>query len=345
MLAKEVLCLYDTLFIDLYGVIWDGAQIFEGARELLSFLMNNGKNVVILSNAAVLSKEMTQKYEKKDLIQGVHYTDFVTSGDLLQDWLQGKNFSIFPKTSDFRTYFCLGSFHSSLFEKTNLKRVSKIEEADFVYLSVPQFSDAEKALLPEALQKKLVLGHSRTSGWAWDALDIEPFKTILMQIKAMDKQVLLANPDQTAMNEGKDGKIREVVRQGSLGAFYQMLGGEVIAIGKPYVPIYRYAFQRLAKKTKSKNINLRRCAMIGDSLMTDILGSMNIKNELQVNMDGILVLSGISAKEMQKKNVNLQNVDAVQSFCENTKIVPDWIWECFSESAKIIFPKDSKETH
>ena len=49
--VRELIVKYDIFFIDLWGVIHNGKKIFENAIEVLKNIKNQGKVIVLISNA------------------------------------------------------------------------------------------------------------------------------------------------------------------------------------------------------------------------------------------------------------------------------------------------------
>lgn len=129
-------------------------------------------------------------------------------------------------------------------------------------------------------------------------------------IKLIKKKIemICTNPDQYVF----DGKVGNFVNQvGILAKFYERNHGIVHYIGKPYNNIFKFA---LRKVSLPKN----KIIMIGDSLVTDILGanSTGIKSALvndgfikgEKKKFGSLTLDKIIKKMKIKPNFLIQNI-------------------------------------
>lgn len=79
--------------------------------------------------------------------------------------------------------------------------------------------------------------------------------------------LICPNPDHFA-HEGKPA--RAVVRQGSLAAMYEQMGGQVFYIGKPHQNAFEAAMKGFLKYGVSKT---HRIMMVGDTPETDIRGA------------------------------------------------------------------------
>jgi len=120
---SEVIDLYDTFIIDLWGVMHDGIKLNEKALEAVSQLKINSKKIVFLSNAPrpkskVVDFLLRMKMDKKYL------SNVMTSGEAaMQDINQNK----FGKK-----FFHLGPERdSSIFEKVKENK-AEIEKCDFI---------------------------------------------------------------------------------------------------------------------------------------------------------------------------------------------------------------------
>ena len=86
---SQVQSKYDTFFIDLWGVVHNGIQLYPGAIEVLKRLTNLKKRFVLISNAPRPSKSV-EKYllnlkMDKGLIQNIF-----TSGEAAKHILKKK---------------------------------------------------------------------------------------------------------------------------------------------------------------------------------------------------------------------------------------------------------------
>lgn len=80
---------------------------------------------------------------------------------------------------------------------------------------------------------------------------------------------------------------------GALAAAYEGAGGEVIYFGKPHMPVYSMAQERLAALA-GKPVDPTRTLAVGDGLKTDILGAN------RAGIDALLISSGIHWEQFGK---------------------------------------------
>lgn len=110
-------------------------------------------------------------------------------------------------------------------------------------------------------------------------VDVSSYISLLEKAYEMGLPMVCANPDLTVLF-GKE----TVICAGAIAQYYEGIGGEVRYHGKPYPGIYKVVMQKFFP------IKQERILAIGDSLRTDIKGAA------QLNIDTLLVLSGIHHK-------------------------------------------------
>lgn len=238
---------FDIYLFDIYGVIWDGKRVIDGALETMKALKKAGKKVMLLSNGTVLSPKVELSYAKRGFIKGEHYDVVVTSGDAYHDYLinEKKSFKVYQFGRP-----------SSLFADSQFEEVKNPQEADFVYAGVPQILEGE----------------------VWkDFLTLAPFEEELKYLVGLGKKLVCVNPDLKAFENQYD---EPVVRQGSVAKFYEENGGKVEYWGKPHANIYDYALNGI-------EVPRERMLMIGDTLRTDILGGRNAGMKTALTLTGI----------------------------------------------------------
>lgn len=234
---KDIQNQFETLFVDMYGVIWDGTIFYPTVEPLFLALKQASKKIVILSNATTISPKLVLQYEKHGLIKGVHYDDFVTSGDVLKLKIAQGYFEQLAGKKEY-TFYILGRDNPGLFELVSDHQTYDLNTADLFYVSSLEVD-------PQA------------------ALSLDRFLPDMK--KALDRGLTLicANPDLFAFR----GTFK-YVRGGSVAAWYTAHGGKAVYIGKPYREIYQYALS-VADTTALRTI------MVGDTIRTDILGAQN----------------------------------------------------------------------
>ena len=228
---------YDTIFTDMFGVIWDGEAFFDGVLDTLAALKRAHKKIYIISNATTVGTLMSEKAQRAGLILGTHFDGFITSGDTLKDKLSKGFFEQVANKNDYKFYI-VGRDNPLLFQDISHHQTRSLDEADFVYISSliidgvhPQSLDAFIPDLERALSLKL--------------------------------PVVCANPDFFAFY-----KELKYYTGGSAAKWYEEHGGTTYWVGKPYTNIFEYAIS-ITGADKQKTV------MIGDTLRTDIAGANN----------------------------------------------------------------------
>lgn len=287
--------LYDTFFIDMYGVLFDGSELYGETLATLKKLKGMKKKIVLVSNTSQLSADAMRGYAERDMYHGVHYDHFVTAGELLHDVLL-HHLDIFNKKigKKFHTVKCLFMGNTNVFQDTGLIKSDTYEDADLVYVASPRahygsvrldnlYDDNENKIeLEEFLHKdwKTLRDDQGRQGLAEFALQLE-------KLAALGKILFLSNPDVFAPFKVDNGK-HPVITQGAIGFYYEkFFGGKVIYFGKPFVEIFEFA----KKISSSQNDKI---LMIGDTLWTDVLGAHN------AGMDSALVMTGVSGEFFRK---------------------------------------------
>ena len=120
---SQVQSKYDAFFIDLWGVIHNGIQLYPGAVEVLEHLNELNKRFVLMSNAPRPSKTV-EKFLLKLKLDKILVKNIITSGEAtlksLQRNVYGKNFYHLGPKRDY-----------SLFEGFENNR-KNLQDADFI---------------------------------------------------------------------------------------------------------------------------------------------------------------------------------------------------------------------
>ncbi|MFQ3307548.1 MAG: HAD superfamily hydrolase (TIGR01459 family) [Candidatus Midichloriaceae bacterium] len=199
---------YDIILMDLWGVIYDGIHLYDGAVETLKKLKQLNKKVIFLSNVPRRSSTI----EKMLLGFGIDkslYFNIITSGEFVYHSLhKSKNFG--------KKYFYLGSPASEevILNVKDYERVSNAKDADFSILAGTKGETGTTDYYEEAL-----------------ALSKEAIKYNLL--------LLCTNPDKTSIT--KCGEIHPC--SGKIAEKYEESGGKVFYFGKPHKEFYEYALE------------------------------------------------------------------------------------------------------
>ncbi|MBS4169260.1 TIGR01459 family HAD-type hydrolase [Parachlamydia sp. AcF125] len=238
---------FKGILLDAYGVFWGGNDMgpIPGAKEAMENLVASGKIVGVLSNSTQLAWKEIKKLESHGIIEGKHFHFLLTSGEIAREiFLKGS----FPIQTLHKKFWVLGgahpafSSHESIFQGTGYRETSNIDEADFIYAGVPHIEGE-------------------------DQRDPEIFRNEIQRVVKKKLTLMCANPDRFA-HEGIPPKA--VVRQGSIAAMYEELGGTVFYIGKPYPVAYAKALERFFER---EILPFSEILMVGDTPETDIRGA------------------------------------------------------------------------
>ena len=247
----------DVFFIDVFGVLWDGYEFYPEGLAVCEKLIASGKKIYVLTNATMLSDEFKKKRAKKGFIQGVHYTDVITSGDVMKHQIENEDFiDSFAGKKDSKFYI-IGQPNNALFENVLHRQTGVLDKADIFYI-----------------------------GSLFDGIELHGDFDYLLpeagQILKTGKPVFCANPDYFAFH----GDFKHVTA-GSLARWFEENGANVSWTGKPYGNIYEYAL-------RSAGADAGVCAMVGDTVRTDIVGGHRAKMKTV-----LLTKTGVVADEIQ----------------------------------------------
>jgi len=232
---------FDYILVDNYGVVTFADGLNKEAVAVLQKIRETGRKVVFLSNATFT--DPVERYAKKGLIKGVHFDDFITSGQYAKEDIAkgtlpcGNRYCVFGTANFKKPEKVPAIFKGSPYELTDYPAA-----ADFVYCGIPQIN-----------------GEDRTT--------MHDFMKELKWLAKRGLPMVVANPDEIASEDG-----RWVIRQGSIANAYRALGGKVIMYGKPDPDIIDWVlpanFDWVSGDTPRSKV-----LMVGDTLGTDILGA------------------------------------------------------------------------
>lgn len=238
---------FKGILLDAYGVFWGGNSLglLPGSKEAMEKMISDGKIVGILSNTTQLAEKEIEKLKKYGLIQGKHFHFFMTSGELTKTILTK---DALPFSTPKKKFWLFGSVHPkfsshhAIFTETPFTETEHIHEADFIYLSIPHLKGE-------------------------DQTDPLLFRENLFNLLETGLPMLCTNPDLFA-HEGHPP--RAVVRQGSLAAMFEEMGGQVFYIGKPSELMFTASMTLFSQY---QIIDSKEILMVGDTPETDIRGA------------------------------------------------------------------------
>lgn len=281
---------FDGILLDAYGVFWGGNEIglLPGCKETMERLVASGKIVGILSNSTQLANNEIEKLKKHGLIQGEHFHFFITSGTVAKQIFLTEDLP-FPTPN--KKFYLFGkphpkfSSHQALFKETLFQETMDIQQADFIYISVPHI-DGNDQIAPLVFKG-----------------EVEVFKDIKLPM-------ICTNPDHFA-HEGNPPQV--VVRQGSIAAMHEEQGGQVFYIGKPSDKMYVAAMNSFLDFGIS---NPEKVLMVGDTPETDIRGARNFGISSALIIKTGMMANRIAQQGLEDALRDLQMNDSPDFFIE-----------------------------
>jgi ribonucleotide monophosphatase NagD (HAD superfamily) len=319
---------YKTIFVDVYGVLFDGVVLYEKTLITLERLKKSGKKIVILSNTTQVSGEAKIGYARRGLLQHVHYDEFVTSGEFLNYTIKNHPLKFSEAMGgESNTVKCIFIGNANIFEGTHLQKVDTYA-ADFLYVGIPRASYGTVRIddVFDCDGNKVNIEDVIDSDWnnlqdSQGRRGFFEFACQLMNCLHLNKTLLIANPDIFAHALQQDGLSEHmaVVTQGAIAAYYEKLGGKVVYFGKPYAGIFEYARQLVDA--------VEPILMIGDTPWTDISGAN------ACGLDSALVMTTGVVHEFLKKMSDSLSMD------EKCKILFEKIAPRMTKLAGSVVPK------
>ncbi len=224
---------YDGFILDLWGVIHDGVNPYEGAGDCLRHLRDAGKRCVLLSNAPRRSFAAETMLRKMGLEADL-YTGILTSGEAVHLALQRRTDPWFAALGP-RVWHLGPDRDRNVLDGLDLTQVETPADADFVLNTGPD-------------------DHRGPS-------DVALFEDVLAECARHGLPMICANPDLEVIRGGV-----RVICAGALAERYQRMGGSVRSLGKPDPAIYVPVLEMLGT-------GKARTLAVGDALRTDIAGA------------------------------------------------------------------------
>lgn len=251
-------------------------------------LVQDNKIVGILSNSTQLSGKEIQKLGKSGLNKEEHFHFLITSGDIAKHIFDHQQL---PFKTPQKKFWLFGGIHPkyssplTLFEDSPYSVTENIAEADFIYISIPHINGE-------------------------DQTDPNLFRQEIEKLLNTGLPMVCANPDRFA-HEGNPP--RPVVRQGSIAAIYEQLGGQVFYTGKPH----QIAFQTAMKRFHDHDIsNAAEILMVGDTPETDIRGSKQFGMRSALTTQTGMMAERINKSSFQKAIQTLSTEEHPDFFIE-----------------------------
>lgn len=207
---------YDAFFLDLWGVVHDGAQLYPNVRETLAVIKKSGKTIVFISNAPRRALRVASVLTDLGIDSSL-YDYIVSSGEVGFHWLEkegspwGKNYYMISAPKD-----------EGLLNNLDFKEVQRLDDADFIL----------------------------NLGYGSDEQTTEDYLPTLQEAASVNLPMLCLNPDLEVIKISGE----RFPCAGELAKKYIALGGAVKYFGKPYSEIYEYAYRLSGNPDKRKII-------------------------------------------------------------------------------------------
>ncbi|KAI7866141.1 HAD-like domain-containing protein [Spinellus fusiger] len=331
---------YDTVAIDIYGVLHNGVKTYPFSQSALASLSAT-VNTVLLSNSSRLGPVLAEDLCSRYAIPPTTYHTILSSGEITRMFLkecvsvvQSSSFSLPHEDTCFATarpantafsptefvqkylttgkFFLLGdiSWHGPIYESLapTISPTHDWEAMEFVVLG---------KLSPIVGQEGSFTTMEKESVQAY-------YQSFLETCKRRQVPIVCANPDVWAPHGEDDrGQPMLVYCPGFLAELYEAMGGQVIYFGKPHGSIYQYLLKTHRHKSDTKDMSCR-VLCIGDNVATDIAGAT------QAGLDVVMVLGGVHANVFSIENKEEEEdsvlIERVRQLClENGTAEPTFI--------------------
>ena len=149
--AGPLLERYDVIFCDVWGVVHNGVTAYEGACRALETFRSGGGTVILVSNAPVPKRRVTDMLESRHVPQAA-WDDIVSSGDIALAHVQKRGFT---------RLYCIGpqDRDQALFGALKARSVSLQESEAIICTGLTddrhEKPDDYRGLLEEALTLRL----------------------------------------------------------------------------------------------------------------------------------------------------------------------------------------------
>jgi HAD superfamily hydrolase (TIGR01459 family) len=201
---------YDGFVLDLWGVVHDGVQPYDGALQCMRQL--RGRPVLLLSNAPRRAHSVQHTLRALGIDDSL-YTDILTSGEATWQALRDRADPWFAALGH-RVYHLGPARDRGIFDGNGLVAAETPAHADLLLNTGPD--------------------DTRETG------PLEDFLPELKSCLSAGLKMVCANPDLEIVRGGQ-----RILCAGALAAWYEANGGEVRWIGKPDPAIYATALAML----------------------------------------------------------------------------------------------------
>jgi len=246
---NEISDKYKYYIFDIWGVVHDGIEAYEGAAKAIRELKSQDKKICFLSNAPRRAAKVANVLATFGITPDLY--DFaMSSGEATYLFLeenQKNNYSTYGQK-----YFYIGPQKDiDLLDGLDYQITHNADEADFAL----------------------------TTGFDNDTSTIEEKLPQIKDALKNNLKMICVNPDMIVVRQNGT----QMLCAGRVASEYKKLGGEVKYFGKPYEEAYETTL-----KLFGQNIDKKEILAIGDSLETDIKGANNLGIDNLLLSGGIL---------------------------------------------------------
>jgi HAD superfamily hydrolase (TIGR01459 family) len=228
----DIAAAFDAFFIDQFGVLHDSHRPYPGAVDALRALKGRGARIIVLSNSGRSGEENAERMTKLGLPRAL-YDRLITSGDAARALLHSAQ-SPLPLTASTHCLTIATAGAGEFAETLGVRATANGEEADLVVIS----------------------------GSQGDRLSLDHYRRLLTPAARRKAPCLCANPDRLMLIGAN-----VAFGAGRIAELYEELGGSVIWVGKPHLPIYQRAAAEIGISDP------KRVLCVGDSVEHDIAGA------------------------------------------------------------------------
>ena len=268
---KEIEDKYDIFFIDLWGVIHNGLQLFESIENVLNRLKKKNKVIFFITNAPRRSFVIADQLNDFGLSKNF-YDRIISSGEIT--WLSLK------KNYEKKKCFMIGpprDYH--LVEGLDIEIVEDYSNGVDIIIN--------------------------TGPWGDDDI-LENYTDLLNSLIKFNSLMICSNPDKTVIR-GKNF----MICAGLLAEYYEKIGGKVIYYGKPHSNIYEFCYKLIEGENKIlvigdslendiKGANLQKLdsVLITDGIHREVNNNKDIDKE---KLDDLIKKKNIKPKFVMRK--------------------------------------------
>ena len=272
---------YDVFLLDMWGVMHDGVQPYQGVPEVVQKLKEANKKLIILSNSSKRRTNCVKMLHKLGFSDDA-FDEIITSGEVAHHLLtylsDGTTSSWVPESipDAFQTLrsnteagkklsaFCFGSGDGDedYLSSCGWALAESIETADLIV--------ARGTFVVQSATD--IANKNQNEAEYWSA-----YQKALETAAASSNPIpmIVCNPDKVRPDADKSPM------PGTIGATYQELlkkshdddfeSDLVLSLGKPFTGVYEIALASIADNSSS--IDKSRVVMVGDALETDVTGA------------------------------------------------------------------------